>query len=47
MQNGKDYRIIIKIRRRTTASTLQILCHGSCERISQEPRQALRAGFEG
>jgi hypothetical protein len=34
-------------RKLTTASTLQILCHGSCERISQEPRQALRAGFEG
>jgi hypothetical protein len=34
-------------RKLTPASTLQILCHGSCERISQEPRQALRAGFEG
>jgi hypothetical protein len=27
----------------TTASTCQILWHGSCEKITQEPRQALRA----
>jgi hypothetical protein len=25
----------------TTASTLQILWHGSCEKMAQEPRQAL------
>jgi hypothetical protein len=32
MYIGKDNNL-------TTASTLQILCHGSCEKISQEPRQ--------
>ncbi len=31
----------------TTASTLQILWHGSCEKMVQEPCQALQAGFEG
>jgi hypothetical protein len=50
VQNNKSLfmkYLIYECKSLTTASTLQILWHGSCEKISQEPRQALRAGFEG